>query len=158
MLNFYLSNAIAAQVPFQTSKYIFYPIKSYNIYTTYYLCALMVVVAMWTCIVVCETADSWTCWHEQLRLGCGGGTPSMELGLVPMGDSVSYLETAGTEMGCGWVVLRQLGVLMPLETYLGVGAGAGISVGVVIHQMCLILWTWRKLANEINVKNAPKIC
>jgi len=75
-----------------------------------------------------------------------------------MGDSVSYLETAGTEMGCGWVVLRQLGVLMPLETYLGVGAGAGISVGVVIHQMCLILWTWRKLANEINVKNAPKIC
>ena len=127
MLNFYLSNAIAAQIPFQTCKYIFYPIKSYNIYTTYYLCALMVVVAMWTCVVVCETADGWTCWHERLRLGCGDGIPSMELGLVPMGDGVSYLETAGTETGRGWVVLRRLGVLMPLETYLGVGAGAGVE-------------------------------
>ena len=28
----------------------------------------------------------------------------------------------------------------------------------VTHQTCLVLWTWRKLANETNVKNAPKIC
>jgi len=28
----------------------------------------------------------------------------------------------------------------------------------VMHQTCLVLWTWRKLANETNVKNAPKIC
>ena len=96
----------------------------------------MVVVAMWTCIVVCETADGWTCWDEQLRLGCGDGIPSMELGLVPMGDGVSYLETAGAEMGRGWVVLRRLGVLMPLETYLGVGAGAGAGVGIETEGWC----------------------
>jgi len=29
---------------------------------------------------------------------------------------------------------------------------------VVTHQTCLVLWTWRKLADETNVKNAPKIC
>jgi len=29
---------------------------------------------------------------------------------------------------------------------------------VVMHQMCLVLWTWRKLADETNAKNAPKIC
>jgi len=29
---------------------------------------------------------------------------------------------------------------------------------VVTHQMCLVLWTWRKLADETNAKNAPKIC
>jgi len=29
---------------------------------------------------------------------------------------------------------------------------------VVMHQMCLVLWTWRKLANETNAKNTPKIC
>jgi len=29
---------------------------------------------------------------------------------------------------------------------------------VVMHQTCLVLWTWRKLANETNAKNAPKIC
>jgi len=28
----------------------------------------------------------------------------------------------------------------------------------VTHQMCLVLWTWRKLANETNAKNTPKIC
>ena len=28
----------------------------------------------------------------------------------------------------------------------------------VTHQTCLVLWTWRKLADETNVKNAPKIC
>jgi len=28
----------------------------------------------------------------------------------------------------------------------------------VTHQTCLILWTWRKLADETNAKNAPKIC
>jgi len=28
----------------------------------------------------------------------------------------------------------------------------------VTHQMCLVLWTWRKLADETNAKNAPKIC
>jgi len=28
----------------------------------------------------------------------------------------------------------------------------------VTHQTCLVLWTWRKLANETNAKNAPKIC
>jgi len=28
----------------------------------------------------------------------------------------------------------------------------------VMHQTCLVLWTWRKLADETNVKNAPKIC
>jgi len=28
----------------------------------------------------------------------------------------------------------------------------------VTHQTCLVLWTWRKLANETNVKNTPKIC
>jgi len=28
----------------------------------------------------------------------------------------------------------------------------------VTHQMCLVLWTWKKLANETNAKNAPKIC
>ena len=29
---------------------------------------------------------------------------------------------------------------------------------IVTHQMCLVLWTWRKLADETNAKNAPKIC
>ena len=29
---------------------------------------------------------------------------------------------------------------------------------VVTHQTCLVLWTWRKLADETNAKNAPKIC
>jgi len=28
----------------------------------------------------------------------------------------------------------------------------------VTHQTCLVLWTWRKLADETNAKNAPKIC
>ena len=28
----------------------------------------------------------------------------------------------------------------------------------VMHQTCLVLWTWRKLADETNAKNAPKIC
>jgi len=28
----------------------------------------------------------------------------------------------------------------------------------VMHQMCLVVWTWRKLAEETNAKNAPKIC
>jgi len=28
----------------------------------------------------------------------------------------------------------------------------------VMHQTCLVLWTWRKLADETNVKIAPKIC
>jgi len=28
----------------------------------------------------------------------------------------------------------------------------------VTHQMCLVLWTWRKLADETNAKNAHKIC
>jgi len=28
----------------------------------------------------------------------------------------------------------------------------------VTHQTCLVLWTWRKLADETNVKNTPKIC
>jgi len=32
------------------------------------------------------------------------------------------------------------------------------STGGVTHQTCLVLWTWRKLANETNAKNAPKIC
>jgi len=27
-----------------------------------------------------------------------------------------------------------------------------------MHQTCLVLWTWRKLANETNAKNAHKIC
>jgi len=27
-----------------------------------------------------------------------------------------------------------------------------------MHQTCLVLWTWRKLADETNAKNAPKIC
>jgi len=31
-------------------------------------------------------------------------------------------------------------------------------LSAVTHQMCLVLWTWRKLADETNVKNAPKIC
>ena len=29
---------------------------------------------------------------------------------------------------------------------------------VVTHQTCLVLWTWRKLADETNAKNTPKIC
>ena len=33
-----------------------------------------------------------------------------------------------------------------------------LVVVTVMHQTCLILWTWRKLADEINVKNTPKIC
>jgi len=28
----------------------------------------------------------------------------------------------------------------------------------VTHQTCLVLWTWRKLADETNAKNTPKIC
>jgi len=28
----------------------------------------------------------------------------------------------------------------------------------VMHQTCLVLWTWRKLADETNAKNTPKIC
>ena len=28
----------------------------------------------------------------------------------------------------------------------------------VTHQTCLVLWTWRKLADETNVKNTHKIC
>jgi len=28
----------------------------------------------------------------------------------------------------------------------------------VTHQTCLVLWTWRKLADETNAKNIPKIC
>jgi len=31
-------------------------------------------------------------------------------------------------------------------------------VAVVMHQTCLVLWTWRKLADETNAKNTPKIC
>jgi len=27
-----------------------------------------------------------------------------------------------------------------------------------MHQTCLVLWTWRKLADETNVNNTPKIC
>ena len=36
----------------------------------------------------------------------------------------------------------------------------GVTPGAdaVTHQTCLVLWTWRKLADETNVKNAPKIC
>jgi len=32
------------------------------------------------------------------------------------------------------------------------------SSSAVTHQTCLLLWTWRKLADETNVKNTPKIC
>jgi len=38
-----------------------------------------------------------------------------------------------------------------------VDCGSPMTSGVT-HQMCLVLWTWRKLADETNVKNAPKIC
>ena len=34
----------------------------------------------------------------------------------------------------------------------------GVRWTVVMHQTCLVLWTWRKLADETNAKNAPKIC
>ena len=33
-----------------------------------------------------------------------------------------------------------------------------VILPAVMHQTCLVLWTWRKLANETNAKNAPKIC
>jgi len=33
-----------------------------------------------------------------------------------------------------------------------------INWHAVTHQTCLVLWTWRKLADETNAKNAPKIC
>jgi len=33
-----------------------------------------------------------------------------------------------------------------------------VEFTVVMHQTCLVLWTWRKLADETNAKNAPKIC
>jgi len=33
-----------------------------------------------------------------------------------------------------------------------------MSRPAVTHQMCLVLWTWRKLADETNAKNTPKIC
>jgi len=39
-----------------------------------------------------------------------------------------------------------------------VGSTRSVGQGIVMYQMCLILWTWRKLANETNVKNAHKIC
>jgi len=41
------------------------------------------------------------------------------------------------------------------------GDGVDLKVifdGSVMHQMCLVLWTWRKLADETNAKNTPKIC
>ena len=31
-------------------------------------------------------------------------------------------------------------------------------MATVTHKTCLVLWTWRKLADETNAKNAPKIC
>jgi len=34
----------------------------------------------------------------------------------------------------------------------------GLGEGGVTHQTCLVLWTWRKLADETNAKNTPKIC
>jgi len=52
---------------------------------------------------------------------------------------------------------------------LGQGAGYLLVLGwvpkymtislwlAVTHQTCLVLWTWRKLADETNAKNAPKI-
>jgi len=33
-----------------------------------------------------------------------------------------------------------------------------VQLRSVTHQTCLVLWTWRKLADETNVKNAHKIC
>ena len=44
-----------------------------------------------------------------------------------------------------WRVLNMYPTLKALRT-------------AVTHQTCLVLWTWRKLANETNAKNAPKIC
>jgi len=34
----------------------------------------------------------------------------------------------------------------------------GRDTAAVTHQTCLVLWTWRKLADETNAKNTPKIC
>jgi len=34
---------------------------------------------------------------------------------------------------------------------------AKLGIGGVTHQTCLVLWTWRKLANKTNAKNTPKI-
>jgi len=48
----------------------------------------------------------------------------------------------GCEAGTGWQ-----------STYIEKLGSAGVT-----HQMCLVLWTWRKLANETNAKNAHKIC
>ena len=52
-----------------------------------------------------------------------------------------YYILRGTNTDGGWVAIA-----------------LSLMVAAVTHQTCLVLWTWRKLADETNVKNTPKIC
>jgi len=45
-----------------------------------------------------------------------------------------------------------------VKPYLGPLPGQPVSRPGVTHQTCLVLWTWRKLADKTNAKNTPKIC